>query len=46
MTVLFQAAFNDALRAEILKSKMSGKCTDIPAQHAGNNIDTPARFIV
>ncbi|RIB07773.1 hypothetical protein C2G38_2252421 [Gigaspora rosea] len=39
------AAFNDALRADILKSKMAGKYTNIPAQHAGNNIDTPARFI-
>ncbi|RHZ47833.1 hypothetical protein Glove_566g64 [Diversispora epigaea] len=38
--------FNDALRTDILKSKMVGKYTDIPAQHAGNNIDTPARFIV
>ncbi|RIB22898.1 hypothetical protein C2G38_2033209 [Gigaspora rosea] len=25
---------------------MAGKYTNIPAQHAGNNIDTPARFIV
>ncbi|RIB28220.1 hypothetical protein C2G38_1564776 [Gigaspora rosea] len=24
---------------------MAGKYTNIPAQHAGNNIDTPARFI-
>ncbi|RIB10235.1 hypothetical protein C2G38_2206696 [Gigaspora rosea] len=38
-------AFNDALRADILKSKMAGKYTNIPAQYAGNNIDTPAHFI-
>ncbi|RIB00123.1 hypothetical protein C2G38_2051877 [Gigaspora rosea] len=40
------AAFDNLLRADILKSKMAGKYTTIPAQHAGNNIDTPARFIV
>src|SRR6185437_11659302 len=40
------AAFDNPLRANILKSKMAGKYTNIPAQHAGNNIDTPARFII
>ncbi|RIB27454.1 hypothetical protein C2G38_2160545 [Gigaspora rosea] len=40
------AAFDNPLRADILKSKMARKYTNIPAQHAGNNIDNPARFIV
>jgi len=38
--------FNDGVKAEILKSKMSGKYTPVPAQYpAGTNIDTPARFL-
>ncbi|RIB19692.1 hypothetical protein C2G38_2181168 [Gigaspora rosea] len=40
------AAFDNPLRADILKSKMAGKYTNIPAQHAGNNIDIPAHFVV
>ncbi|RIB01990.1 hypothetical protein C2G38_2229121 [Gigaspora rosea] len=40
------ATFDNPLRADILKSKIAGKYTNIPAQHAGNNIDTPACFIV
>jgi len=28
-----------------LKSKLGKKYADVPDQHAGNNIDTPARFI-
>ncbi|CAG8611226.1 14430_t:CDS:2 [Cetraspora pellucida] len=46
LIAIIAAAFNDALRAEILKSKMTGKYTNIPVQHAGNNIDTPACFII
>ncbi|CAG8834948.1 19085_t:CDS:2, partial [Cetraspora pellucida] len=39
--------FNNALRADILKSKMAGKYTNISAQYPViTNIDTPARFIV
>ena len=38
--------FNDGVKAEILKSKMSGKYTPVPAQYpAGTAIDTPARFL-
>src|SRR6185437_5768751 len=35
--------FTDAHKADIYKSKMAGKYLPVPAQHAGNNIDTPAR---
>ncbi|CAG8662898.1 8132_t:CDS:2, partial [Cetraspora pellucida] len=38
LPAIIAAAFNDALRAEILKSKMAGKYTNIPAQHAAVNI--------
>ncbi|RIB00035.1 hypothetical protein C2G38_2235929 [Gigaspora rosea] len=34
LLLITAAAFNDALRADILKSKMAGKYTNIPAQHA------------
>ena len=38
--------FNDGVKAEILKSKMSDKYTPVSAQYlAGTNIDTPARFL-
>ncbi|CAG8663740.1 3432_t:CDS:2 [Cetraspora pellucida] len=41
------SAFNNALRANILKSKMARKYTNIPAQYlTGTNIDTSAHFIV
>src|SRR5690349_7264312 len=40
------AAFNNLLRADILKSKIAGKYTNIPTQHASNNIDTLVCFIV
>ncbi|RHZ89753.1 hypothetical protein Glove_11g85 [Diversispora epigaea] len=44
-TGLGVGAFDDAVKANILKSKMSGKYAPVPAQHpVGTNIDTPARF--
>ncbi|RHZ58776.1 hypothetical protein Glove_368g55 [Diversispora epigaea] len=44
-TGLGVGAFDDAVKANILKSKMSGKYAPVPAQHpAGTNIDTPTRF--
>ncbi|CAG8491891.1 8437_t:CDS:2 [Ambispora gerdemannii] len=36
--------FTNAHKADIYKSKMAGKYLPIPAQHANNNINTPARF--
>ncbi|CAG8658692.1 1319_t:CDS:1 [Ambispora gerdemannii] len=36
--------FTDAHKADIYKSKMAGKYLPVPPQHAGNNINTPARF--
>ncbi|RIB02013.1 hypothetical protein C2G38_2229081 [Gigaspora rosea] len=40
------AGFNDAIKAKILKSKMSGKYTPVPAEYpVGTNIDTPIRFL-
>ncbi|CAH1766491.1 8788_t:CDS:1, partial [Entrophospora sp. SA101] len=36
---------NDANKVAILKSRLGRKYADVPDQHAGNNIDTPARFI-
>ncbi|RHZ85312.1 hypothetical protein Glove_67g167 [Diversispora epigaea] len=44
-TGLGVGAFDDAVKANILKSKMSGKYAPVPAQHpVGTNIDTLARF--
>ncbi|RHZ77139.1 hypothetical protein Glove_185g89 [Diversispora epigaea] len=44
-TSLGVGAFNDGVKANVLKSKMSGKYAPVPAQYpAGTNIDTPARF--
>ncbi|CAH1770304.1 290_t:CDS:1, partial [Entrophospora sp. SA101] len=37
---------NDANKVAILKGRLGRKYADVPDQHAGNNIDTPARFIV
>ncbi|CAH1770111.1 13544_t:CDS:2, partial [Entrophospora sp. SA101] len=36
---------DDAHKVAILKSKLGRKYADLPNQHAGNAIDTPARFI-
>jgi hypothetical protein len=45
-SALAVVGFNDAVKAEILKSKMSGKYTPVPAEYpAGTNIDTPTRFL-
>ena len=38
------AGFNDAVKTNILKSKMAGKYAPVPAQHNAQNIDTIARF--
>ncbi|CAH1767734.1 7764_t:CDS:2, partial [Entrophospora sp. SA101] len=35
---------DDAHKVAILKSKLGKKYADVPNQHAGNNIDTPARL--
>ncbi|CAH1770058.1 11447_t:CDS:1, partial [Entrophospora sp. SA101] len=36
---------NDANKVAILKGRLGRKYADVPNQHAGNAIDTPARFI-
>src|SRR5690349_9066389 len=44
-TTLNVAGFNDAIKTQILMSKMGGKYAPVPAQHpAGTNINTPALF--
>ncbi|RHZ47558.1 hypothetical protein Glove_578g51 [Diversispora epigaea] len=44
-TGLGVGTFDDAVKVNILKSKISGKYAPVSVQHsAGTNIDTPARF--
>ncbi|CAG8594500.1 2837_t:CDS:2, partial [Diversispora eburnea] len=38
-------AFDDALRTEILKSKMTGKYTDIPTQHVSTVSEQPSNTV-
>ena len=43
-TAIGVAVFDDAVKANVLKSKMSGNFVTVSAQHNGNDIDTLVRF--